>query len=150
MDRTDRRSADRRSRIPAFRYPERRSGFDRRTPPADSWRGRYRATLLWYRRTPAALGAVLGLMLALNAADLVLTLHALDRGAVEVNPVMAQMFEAGTAPAALFKLTVGVLVAGVIWALRRYRRILEASLIVVAILGALVVYHVAAAGQLPA
>ena len=150
MDLTDRRRADRRSRLPGFRYPERRLGFDRRTPPRGTWRGRYRAALLWYRRTPAALVAVLALILALNLADLVLTLRALDRGAVEVNPVMAQLFDAGTAPAAVFKMTVGVLIAAVIWALRRYRRILETSLIVVALLGALVGYHLAVAGRLPA
>jgi hypothetical protein len=77
----------------------------------------------------------------LNVADLLLTLQALSMGAVEVNPVMAWLFATDPAVAAMFKLAVGFGIALVVWTARRYRRILETSLLLVAIMSLLLVYH---------
>lgn len=132
----ERRTVDRRRGRARFHVPERRTGFDRR----DATRRRRDALLAAYRDRTGLIVAVLAAIVALNGADLALTHVALGRGATEVNPVMAAWFAAGTAPAALFKLSVGAAVAGGLWALRRYRTALAASLGIAAGLALVVAY----------
>jgi hypothetical protein len=136
----DRRYADRRVSRLAVRWPDRRTGFDRRGGPS-----RWGRVVLAYARRPAVIAAVLGTVVLLNAADLWLTVRALDRGAVEVNPVMRVLLETRPVTAAVFKLAVGVGVAAVLWRLRRYRRILEVSLVLLAGFLMLTGYHLVGA-----
>jgi hypothetical protein len=58
---------------------------------------------------------------ALNILDLGLTLHLVARGAVEMNPVMAHLLDAGWEYATTFKLVVTFGVAVGLWSGRRHR-----------------------------
>ncbi|MDH3606868.1 MAG: DUF5658 family protein [Acidimicrobiia bacterium] len=129
----ERRWTDRRSRRAQFRYPERRTGFDRRSF------GR----MAWYRDRPLLIAGVLAVVVALNIADLVLPRHILARGGIEANPIMSALFEADPAAAAVFKMAVTVGVAATIWAMRRYRKILQVSLTALAAYGLLITYQLA-------
>ncbi len=84
---------------------------------------------------------MLGVFLLLNLADLVLTLDALEMGAVEANPLMAGLFDLSPVAATIFKLAIGLLIAGILWRMRRYRRVLEASLLLVAVMTVVLLYH---------
>ena len=53
--------------------------------------------------------------IALNVLDLGLTLHLVGRGAVEMNPVMAALLDAGWEWATLFKVGVTLGVAAGLW-----------------------------------
>ncbi len=132
---SDRGGGERRVRTVSLRYPEQRTGFDRRAT------SRYQSALTAYRREPGAIAAVLGLILALNAADLILTVRALGRGTGEANPLMAWLFEQHMGLAATFKLAVGLAVTAAIWRLRRYRRVLELSIVLTALFGLVLSYH---------
>ncbi len=132
---SDRGGGERRVRTVSLRYPEQLTGFDRRAT------SRYQSALTAYRREPGAIAAVLGLILALNAADLILTVRALGRGTGEANPLMAWLFDQHTVLAAIFKLAVGLAVTAVIWRLRRYRRVLELSIVLPALFGLVLSYH---------
>lgn len=78
----------------------------------------------------------------LGAADLLLTWTLLGRGATEINPVMARLFDSGLGWATVVKGTLTLVVAGGVWLLRRYRRILEFSLVAAAVLSVLVIYEI--------
>jgi hypothetical protein len=136
----DRRTAtDRRSTRVAFRYPERRSGFDRR-----GLAGSRRLRMMdAYRRRPALVAWCVTAVVLLGAADFVLTMRLIGMGATEINPVMARFLDGGPAAAAVFKGLVTVAVATGVWALRRYRRVLELSLAVLAVMTAVVLYEIA-------
>jgi hypothetical protein len=133
---------DRRVRAVSLRYPERRSGFDRRTPRAGRI-GLLRWRLLGaLRRSPATLAVLLAAFAVLNAADVVVTLRALDLGATELNPVMASLVEAGPVQAAVLKAVVTAAVIAGIWLLRRYQRILELALLLAVGMAVLLAYQV--------
>jgi len=138
VDRRD--SADRRISRFALRFPDRRLGFSRRRVAAG--RARSSATRLFaaYRDTPLALAVVLATVIALNIADLLLTFRAIELGAVELNPIMAALINTDPLLAALFKTTIVVGVAAAMWATRRYRRVLEASLVLLAAFVVLTTY----------
>ncbi len=138
-----RRGTDRRSRTVSFRYPERRTGFARRRPEVGGPRRAYLRMLDGYRARPEMVAVVLATFVALNLADLMLTLRALRLGAAEANPAMALLFGMDPAAATVFKLAVGVGVALVVWSLRRYRLMLETSLLLVAGFAVLMLYHLA-------
>ncbi len=131
----DRRERERRIRTVSLRYPEQRTGFDRRAT------SRYQSALTAYRREPGAIAAVLGLILVLNAPDLILTVRALGRGIGEANPLMAWLFEQHIGLAAIFKLAIGIAGTVVIWRLRQYRQMLELSIVLAAIFGLILSYH---------
>jgi hypothetical protein len=139
-DAVERRAGtDRRVGRVSFRYPERRSGFDRRVP--DGGAGLRVRMLDAYRARPRLVAAVLACIVIANAADLAFTFAALNLGASELNPVMAGLIGIDPLVAAGFKLAVTVAVTGGIWALRRYRRVLEASLVVLGTMAGLMLYH---------
>jgi len=79
-------------------------------------------------------------VLLLNLADLLLTLSAIELGAVELNPIMAALIGMGPLLASLFKTTIVFGVVAVMWAMRRYRLVLEASLVLLGGFTALTVY----------
>ena len=124
-----RRGTDRRVKPVSFRLPDRRLGFVRRQVQVSPARAAYNRMLASYRSQPRALAAVLVTVAVLNVADLALTLRALQLGAVELNPVMAALIGTDPLLASVFKLAIGFGVVGVMWALRRYRRVLEGSLL---------------------
>lgn len=135
------RGSDRRTRNGSLRYPERRRGFERRVPAEGTWRARYHRFLERYRHDHSTIAVALLVFLVLNIADLLLTVRALSMGAVEVNPVMAWLFDLDPVLAAVFKLTVGAGIAFAVWSARRYRRILETSLALVAVMTLVLLYH---------
>jgi len=138
----DRRTGiDRRVRRVSLHYPERRSGFDRRASPGGKVRVAWARLVDSYRRRPRVIAAVLAATVLANVADLAATLLALHMGAQELNPVMAHLIGVDPVLAASFKLVVAAGVAGAMWTLRRYRRILEASLLVLVAMAGLLVYH---------
>lgn len=134
------RGADRRIRDRLY-YPERRHGFERRRPPRGTWSSRYHTWLDRYRRDRDTIAAVILVFVLLNLVDLLLTVQALSLGAIEGNPVMAYLFAVDPTLAALFKVVVGAGIALTLWSARRYRRILETSLVMVAVMTAVLFYH---------
>ncbi len=101
-----------------------------------------------YRARPGAVAVVLVAFLGLNLADLLLTVRALDRGATEANPVIGLLFSVDPVVAGAFKLTITLAVAVTIWKMRRYRLMLETSLVVVAGLTVVLAYHILGAALL--
>lgn len=110
----------------------------------------YRSMICAYRHNPRALLLVLAIIVTANLADLVLTQRALAFGAVEVNPLMASLFDSNPVFAAVFKLEIGLGIAVLIWALRRYRAMLEFSLVLAGAFGVLIAYHLSLAQSLVA
>lgn len=125
----------------SFRYPERRTGFERRLPADGTIRSAWLRTLERYRDSPLAVAVVAVAFVALSGADLLLTLRALDAGATELNPLMAALFATSPVAAGAVKMSIAVVVAATMWAGRRYRRILELSLLAVGVMAALLAYH---------
>lgn len=128
----DRRQGDRRTANLSLRYPDRRYGFPRRSPQGPLSR-RYVSGLAAIRDNSTLLVLLASLLLALNIADLNLTRRALEAGAVEVNPLMAVLFDSDMALATAVKLGFSALVVGGLWVMRRYRPAL--SLLVYASIG---------------
>lgn len=142
------RAHERRMNRSPFRFPERRSGFDRRN--ADGWRGRYHAELRRYADRPSTLLLVLATIVVFNFMDLYLTVRVLDAGGSELNPVMEHLFSLGPMAAALAKLGVVGVAVLVLLALRRYRRTLEVSLLLLVSYSLLMIYHVGLALRIAA
>jgi hypothetical protein len=94
-----------------------------------------------YRHDHDTIAVALMVFFLLNLADLLLTVRALSLGAIEGNPIMRFLFDIDPALAALFKVAVGAAIALAIWSARRYRRILETSLVIVAVMTAVLLYH---------
>ena len=121
------RSSDRRGRCASFRYPERRTGFDRRG--IRNGLGRLAEwSLRCLRDHEVLLAALLVTVNALNVADLVLTLRLLSGGALEGNPVMSALLGSDPLMAAVFKLIAIAVVSLMIWRMRRYRNVIATGL----------------------
>ena len=134
-----RRSRERRATRAPLRLPERRTGFDRRDPPG--WRGRYQAELRQFGSSTLAFPLVVATIVVFNFIDYIMTIRVLGAGGLELNPIMQRLFEMGMGTAALVKLLTAGVVALVLLALRRYRRTLEVSLLVLLGYSALTFYH---------
>lgn len=128
------RAVDRRKhRFFAVRFPERRSGFDRR---------RTRAYLLALRDNPARLLGVLALLNLMNLADFLLTQYELALGTVaEGNPLMALAFGMGGSAALMTKVGGMLLITVVVWQLRRFMRILDLALAAMVFYAVVIAYH---------
>jgi hypothetical protein len=135
----ERRGTDRRASRRSLFYPERRTGFDRRSPSL---------VTSALRDRPVALISILVLINVLSIADWMLTLRVLEAGAAEGNPVLATMISLNPAGALLFKLaaTLGVTIA--LWSWRRYRAVLATSIGALLLYGGLMVYHAWGLSQL--
>ncbi len=121
---------------------ERRSGFDRRrsfrrSPLAAA----LEAPALRLRDQPALLAELLVLVNLFSVVDLLITLELLRLGAVEVNPIMARLFEFGPGPAAAAKLGIVLVATLSLWLLRRHRAALTTTVALVAVYGSLVAYE---------
>lgn len=139
----ERRRGDRRQRRFSFVLHERRSGFDRRAPGPEARRSSalYRQLLLGLRDRPRLLVLMLLLVNVLNLADFFLTLNVLGKGGREVNPILRPLFDADPLYAAGFKVVAVLLTTLVVWRCRRFRSGLEAALLMVAVFGAVLLYH---------
>ena len=93
-------------------------------------------------RSDAPWAQVVLCFVALNVLDLALTLHRIGRGAVEMNPVMAGMLDAGWHWAAAYKMAVTFGVAVGLWVGRDHRLVRRAGV------GFVVLFAVVAAYQL--
>jgi len=78
---------------------------------------------------------------ALNLADLGLTLHLVARGATEMNPLMAHLLEAGWHHAAAFKVAVTIAVAVGLWAGRRHRLVRHTGVAFLGVYALVVAYQ---------
>jgi Domain of unknown function (DUF5658) len=138
---TERRATDRRvSR--KFVMRDRRSGFDRRgrrrsTAVGDAWE----ASLVYLRDNASALFAVLATANLLSVLDLVFTLHALQNGAQEGNPLMRALLDWDPALAGGIKVGIIATLSLIIWRTRRYRLILQAAVFALAVYAAVILYH---------
>jgi hypothetical protein len=138
-DATVGRQRERRVTRTALFFPERRSGFDRRRLPG--WRGRLQADLERYAQSRLTFPLVMATILIFNFIDYAMTVRALGAGALELNPVMQRLFAMGWETAALVKLLTAGVVVLVLTGLRRYRRTLELSLVVLLGYSVLTFYH---------
>jgi len=141
---SDRRTQkDRRGRKTTVHFPERRRRFDRRTDPSA---GRARVAYLgWIRRlseSPERAALLMVSIVVLNIADMAFTFRALGRGLQEVNPVMEGLLDASHGVAAFVKIGVSAVLAVAGWRFRRFRRVIEVALLVVALMSIVVLYHV--------
>jgi hypothetical protein len=138
-----RRDADRRSTAATFRYPERRTGFDRRAKHEPGSLGhRYSSLVRSLAEGGTALLVVLVLFNILNVVDALMTAAILEAGGSEANPVMARLYGAGVWQAVGFKVAIGAAMTATIWSLRRYRRIVEIALVILAVFIAVVLYEI--------
>lgn len=81
-------------------------------------------------------------IVALNVADILFTFGAIEDGRRELNPVVAALLDGGPGLAAFIKVGVSVVLAALGWRFRRFRRVIETALIVVALMSFVVLYHV--------
>lgn len=128
------RTGDRRLSRPAICYPDRRSGFDRRSQ---------KGLLGALRESPAVLLTLLIGLNALSAADWAFTTRALANGALEANMILDSLIAIDPLAAVAFKAACVLAVTAAIWLARRYRLVLATAVGAVAVYGALMVYHVA-------
>lgn len=124
----------------SLRFPERRTGFDRRLPTNSLVRS-LQLVLLWLRDSPVLLVILAGVNL-LSLADLGMTLYLLRHGAVEANPILAGIFNVSWLAAASVKVVLVVLVTLTLWRLRKYRSVLLLVPAVLMVFTALVFYEV--------
>jgi hypothetical protein len=139
----ERRAGDRRRRRFSLVLHERRSGFDRRGPVrAGSATAVLENTLVGLRFRPGTLWAMLAMVNALNLADFALTLKVLAAGGGEVNPIMRSLFALNPAYAGVFKVMAVLLTTLLVWRCRRFRRALEAALVMMAVFAVVFFYHI--------
>lgn len=84
---------------------------------------------------------VMAAIVALNVADILFTFRALDHGLEELNPVMVGLLDAGHGVAALVKIGVTAALATAGWWFRRFRRVIDGALFVLALMSILTLYH---------
>lgn len=137
----DQRSGRDRRRRFSTRYPERRSGFDRRDANGRGLGAAYHRALRRIGRDSVTFWTVLATIVVFNFLDLMLTLRALDRGAHEANPVMRALFWSHPMTATLVKLGVVAAVVLLLQRLRRYRDALSFAVILLVGFTALMLYH---------
>jgi hypothetical protein len=142
-----RTNGDRRAGRTRVHFPERRRGFDRRSDPTTRrTRAAYHRLTREISESPKRAAALMASIVALNAADIVFTFGALDRGIRELNPVMVTLLDAGHGIAAFVKIGVCAVLAVAGWWYRRFRRVIEVALFVAALMSLLVVYHLLSLG----
>jgi hypothetical protein len=79
---------------------------------------------------------------ALNLLDLGLTLHLVDQGAAELNPIMAALLDAGWEWAALFKALATAAVAAGLWFGRRHLLVRRIGIAIVVLFVILIAYQI--------
>ena len=79
---------------------------------------------------------------SLNVLDLGLTLHLVNQGAVEMNPIMSTLLEVGWRWAGLFKILTTAAVATGLWLGRRHLLVRRTGIAFVAFFALLITYQV--------
>jgi len=129
----DKRRVERRARSRhTFHWPERRSGFDRRSPDR---------RLMTLRDNRALLLGVILLIGTLSCFDLAMTERELALGVQEGNPIMRAAFGEGVWSAAAVKAASFLLVSLAIWYFRRYRLVLQFAIGALILYAILTLYH---------
>lgn len=134
----DRRKEERRKNRRTLVMPERRTGFDRRS--TNHTLG-HRVT--WHLRSNEFLLAILLILInLLNLGDLVFTYLALSAGYQEANPFLRYLFlNFSPLVGGYVKLALGLLVTIALWCFRKYKRVLEATLLILAIYLLILLFH---------
>jgi hypothetical protein len=101
-----------------------------------------RVETMEYRLDDAGWAQVVLWFIALNVLDLGLTLHLIGQGAVEMNPVMATMLDAGWEWAAVYKASLTGLVALGLWFGRAHRLVRRAGIAFVVLFVAIIAYEI--------
>ncbi len=96
-----------------------------------------------YGRDAVRFWTVLATIVVFNFLDLMLTIRALNRGAIEANPVMRNLFWTHPVIAAIVKIGVVAAVVLALQRMRRFRRALELSLVLLVGFTVLMFYHAA-------
>lgn len=141
----DRRVGDRRKKSPVLKLIERRKGFDRRRnhlKNRSAYSKLFSSSVLYLKDRYHALIILLIVFNLLNVADFVFTLKALAAGFAEANPIMNNLFMANPQIAGVFKITTILFVSLLIWFFRKYRLVLEVSVVFLVIYMALISYHI--------
>lgn len=99
-------------------------------------------TIAGTRITSHAWALVVLWFVALNILDLGLTLHLINQGAVEMNPIMSALLEAGWQWAGLFKILTTTAVATGLWLGRRHLLVRRTGVAFVVFFVALIAYQV--------
>lgn len=83
----------------------------------------------------------MGSIVLLAVADMAFTFAALDRGLEELNPVMVFLLDSGHGVAAFVKVGVTAALGVAGWWFRRFRRVIEAALLVLVVMSVVILYH---------
>lgn len=144
MDSSDmvmrRRRQERRMEHKPLHFPERRTGFERRDLPG--WRGTYQSEMRKFSESHLGLPLVLATIVVFNLIDYLMTVRILAAGGSELNPIMERLFQISPQVAALFKLFTAGLVVLLLLGLRKYRRTIEISLLIMVGYSALMFWHI--------
>ncbi|MBE0446996.1 MAG: hypothetical protein IBX64_02650 [Actinobacteria bacterium] len=141
----ERRLAERRKTNISFRLWEKREGFDRRQNREKNnglYNKLFRRGAFHLRHNYSALIVLLVLFNLFNIADYLFTLKALAAGYTEGNPVMDRLFDMGPVVALTFKIATGLFITTIVWLLKRYRLVLEASILILLMYMLLISYHI--------
>lgn len=122
-------------------WRERRTGFDRRQTGSSRIGSAWDDALLHLRDNPLTFLLLLALANLLSLLDLMLTLRALELGAVEANPLMRVLIADDPAAAAAVKIGLVAGVSALVFALRRYRLMIKVGLLTLALFAIIVAYH---------
>ena len=132
------RKDERRKNKKTLVIPERRTGYDRRS--SDHNIGHIITSHL--SKNEFLLAALLILINILNLGDLIFTYLALGAGHQEGNPFLRYIFvNYDPVIGGYVKITIGTLVTLIIWVFRQYRRMMEATLIILVIFFSIFFYH---------
>lgn len=93
------------------------------------------------RLSDAAWALVVLWFVSLNVLDLGLTVHLVDHGAVEMNPIMSALLDVGWEWAALFKALTTTGVAVGLWLGRRHLLVRRTGVAFVVLFAALIAYQ---------
>lgn len=142
----ERRNVDRRGRSGfSLKLYERRDGFDRRKKKL-SRKNPYHVIFLQgahhLRNSEFAVVGLLVLFNIFNIADYLFTLKALSSGFREGNPIMDAMFRISPIAAGAFKVFLTLLITAFVWYFKRYRVVLEISILFIIMYMSLIAYHI--------
>jgi len=138
----ERRRRDRRQARLSLVWDERRTGFDRRGPDAQTAWGRWwEGSLRRLRSSPRGLLAVLVIANLLSVLDYFMTLNALNHGFGEANLVMRSLLEYDVRLAGVVKFGLVLGISVVVWRFRRFRSVLASGLLLLGFFAAVFVYQ---------
>jgi len=134
----DNRVTARRNSGSNFKYPEKRTGFDRRIQRKSHF-SRILVSLANHRR------AFISILIAVNVLsvlDFLLTMNLLNLGTIaEANPIMADLIVLNPIVAFLYKTSLVLSVTLIFWRFRRYRSVILATSSALVLFSVLIFYQ---------